>query len=483
MRSIRAVVAAGALAMAACSSDVVGPPPALKQGSGTFAVSQDGTPPLTSNAIKYRDNGAKPGTGKSGSAVVMARALLGSDGNTVVEASTGELDGAAFPGVIAKVQMKTGTEVSNYNDLAAGGYWSTTVASLPYRGTVQLQANVRDSDPERTDVVTVMTSVVKRPDLAARNLSVPTRVFPNTLVNVSALIEELNGDVGARANCVLRVNGMVVDDAAGIWVDAGDAVACAFQTSFAATGSHQVSVSAEGVVPGDWDSANNSVSGSVDVIAPEIRMNWQLIFQARDETYDYGYTYGSDQEAQAGTIRERSFGVYSTSPELAPAHGPVSFQATVTTDGAQVGTVSANGIWNANAWRHSGFDCWYATASSASFQLCRYPQYGMTVLEAVQNSARYVYHGWHTWYGYVYTFSGDITQGLGGYPIPADWFFFGVDVRATDAVGTVWRADASVLAGPYQDPYTWSACDHFLNADECHGGGTVRTWFGFNIGN
>lgn len=54
-------------------------------------------PALVSNGIKYRVNGLQPATGRSGSASLTARALLGKDGTTLVEATTGELDSAATP--------------------------------------------------------------------------------------------------------------------------------------------------------------------------------------------------------------------------------------------------------------------------------------------------------------------------------------------------------------------------------------------------
>src|SRR5918994_1013185 len=63
-------------------------------------------PQLVPNARRYKDTGMKPATGRSGSASLAARALLGKDGTTTIEMSTGQLDtDAATPGSINKAQL------------------------------------------------------------------------------------------------------------------------------------------------------------------------------------------------------------------------------------------------------------------------------------------------------------------------------------------------------------------------------------------
>jgi hypothetical protein len=62
--------------------------------------------------------------------------------------------------------------------------------------------------------------------------------------------------------------GQEVDDAGGIWVDAGDAVGCAFTHTFTAPGSYALAarVRTDG---GDWDEANNADTATLQVRAPE----------------------------------------------------------------------------------------------------------------------------------------------------------------------------------------------------------------------
>src|SRR5437763_14317786 len=77
---------------------VFGALPATSQSVPAYAIP---------NAKHYRESGVGNATGRSGSAHMTARALLGKDGNTTLEVTTGVLDsGAIPPGSFAKVQFK-----------------------------------------------------------------------------------------------------------------------------------------------------------------------------------------------------------------------------------------------------------------------------------------------------------------------------------------------------------------------------------------
>src|SRR5687768_4292723 len=97
-------------------------------------VTTTAKPQLVANARRYAEKGLKPATGRSGSASLTARALLGKNGMTTVEMTTGELDGGgAQPGNINKAQLKPLSEsgealyARNYTGLSGGGYFMTTV--------------------------------------------------------------------------------------------------------------------------------------------------------------------------------------------------------------------------------------------------------------------------------------------------------------------------------------------------------------------
>lgn len=296
--SMPAALAIVATAAVACSDTTA---PATAGRSRTVSaqtVAAEGF--LVANAVKYRDAGKKPATGRSGNATLTVRALRAKDNTTLFEITTGSLDDASVaPGQLAKVQLKgldpndpsVALWTDNHNGLTAGGYASYTYP-MPDRGMpVQVQANIRGIDP-RTDVVTVVENVKLRPDLSPTALAAPQRARLNTPVSIAATVRELNGDVGARANCVLYVDDTEADRLNGMWVDAGGTVSCAFAHAFASTGTKALRIALESVVPGDWDPANNSVSGSIDITsANDFNYFAQVFSDVQTHVYHYRYDY------------------------------------------------------------------------------------------------------------------------------------------------------------------------------------------------
>ena len=269
------MIVVGAL-VGACADEPTAPRAAPSLGAAGPSM-QLGLPTPKRNSVKYRDAGMKPATGRSGSATISARALYGSDGRATLEVTTGSFESAAAaPGNIDKVQVKLlennkiGRQVfaRNYNGLTGGGTWSQSLPAGPGR-TLQVVANVSGIDANRTDVVVVRERVKRRPDLVADQIDAPAKAAPGVPVTVAAVVRELNGDVGARANCVLYVDKVAVDRANGIWVEAGRSVTCAFSHRFAEAGTKALRVEVEGVSPSDWDAANNAVSGSIVIQAPD----------------------------------------------------------------------------------------------------------------------------------------------------------------------------------------------------------------------
>ncbi|HEX2203038.1 MAG TPA: hypothetical protein VHG91_07060 [Longimicrobium sp.] len=252
-RARLAVVALLALA-AACADDGVSPAARIRAESA--AVHSRGNPHLVSNAVKYRDSGAPHATGRSGTARLAARALVDSLGRTRLVVTTGDLDDtASAPGRIVKIQLKAwapdGTFLGtrNFNGLTGGGTWVSDLPGVGHGARIQVQGNVRGIDGRRTDVVTITETVKAAPRLDVA-LDAPERVLPGAPIPLVAVVTEVGGDVGARTDCVLYVNGHAVDSAKGIWVDAGDAVSCAFTYVFG-PGDHTVQVRLEGGATGE----------------------------------------------------------------------------------------------------------------------------------------------------------------------------------------------------------------------------------------
>ncbi|HEX6749751.1 MAG TPA: hypothetical protein VF092_20840 [Longimicrobium sp.] len=244
--------AALVLVSAACSDTAVSPSAtsAARAASRLAPTTTGSASRLVSNSVKYHDGSAPHATGRSGSARLEALAVTDAHGITTLTLTTGDLDHLdSAPGEIVKVQLKVfgpdGELISsrNYNQLPRGGTQTFELAGLPADSRIQVQANVRGIDGRRTDVVTLTETVKFGPALDV-DVHVPDGALVGAPVVITATVTETNGQVGTRTDCVLYIDGQPVDRADDIWVDAGDAVSCAFTYTFQRTGTYQVEVRA-----------------------------------------------------------------------------------------------------------------------------------------------------------------------------------------------------------------------------------------------
>jgi hypothetical protein len=233
------------------------------------------------NSRKYRDAGFHPATASAGSATISVRSLLGRSGTTDVEVTTGTFDGGATTGTLSSLQVKgydpNGVQLFTSTNNGLSG----STASFPYsnlaRGSkVQVKANVRSVSSSNTDVVTVSDVGHLRPDLVAVRIEGPPNSLVGWPVTFHAFIMETQGDVGARASCVLYVDGAAADRTDGIWVDAGGLVECKMAHSFSNSGTHAIELRVENVQPGDYDDSNNRVTGSIQIMQPAEFRGFQL---------------------------------------------------------------------------------------------------------------------------------------------------------------------------------------------------------------
>ncbi|MGZ3374210.1 MAG: hypothetical protein ACXU9Z_13045 [Gemmatimonadaceae bacterium] len=267
LTSFSVVVCAGLVATAC--TDPNGVPSQRSAPSAALAksVNRAATYP---NSRKYRDAGFHPATASAGSATISVRSLLGRSGTTDVEVTTGTFD-AIGSGTLSSVQVKGYDPRGVQLFTSTNNGLSVSKASFPYsnlaRGSqVQVKANVRNAS--KNEVVTVTDVVHLRPDLAALRVDGPPNALIGAPVNFTAFIMERLGDLGARASCVLYVDGTAADRADGIWVDAGRVVACAMTHAFSVAGTHTLEVRVENVLPGDYDDSNNRAAASINIVQP-----------------------------------------------------------------------------------------------------------------------------------------------------------------------------------------------------------------------
>jgi hypothetical protein len=229
------------------------------------------------NSVKYSDRGEKPSRGRSSKGQnVWSRALLGSDGTVTLEIATAEFEsGAPTVGQVEKVQVTSvlpdgRKSVLNVNDVPNNtGDVALAIGPRTHGTMLDVQANIDDSRGKRTDVVTTQPKVVHRPDLRVLPLDLPPRVQVGMPFDLAATVREMRGDLGARADCVLTVDGAQADRVSGMWVDAAGAASCLFRApAFTSAGPHSVTIRVEQVAPGDYDLANNSATTSIEAVLP-----------------------------------------------------------------------------------------------------------------------------------------------------------------------------------------------------------------------
>jgi hypothetical protein len=289
--------------------------------------SRGGQTRLNRNGNRYRDSGRHHhATGRSGSAQIQAVAVLHPDGVTRLTITTGDLDDpAGAPGYIARAQVKLspaaceggeggsrgkgrghggeddGEECRrtlNFNQLTE----PTVTLEIPglRRGdAVRIQANVRGVDGRRTDVVTLSAEVVLAPSVHV-DLQVPPRVVVGTPTLVTATVTETAGDLGSGGDCELYADGVLVDRATGIWVDAGDAVTCAFTYTPDHAGEQDLEVRLSGP-HGAAAGTSATDQATVDVVTP-LATAWAA--SAEDRSVEVGTRFEYHWEKRDGSHKE-----------------------------------------------------------------------------------------------------------------------------------------------------------------------------------
>lgn len=172
---------------------------------------------------------------------------------------------------------------------------------------IEAKVNVANSKTKQTEVVRGDARVLLRPDLAIGSPALPPTVNTRRIVNISAPITELQGDLDATADAVLFVDGVAVDQVQGLKVAAASQVGVVFATRFQTAGIHQLKIRLQNVNPGDFDYSNNEVSFAIEAVQPaftsmhydayynhsrqESHREWDDYYSAG--TSDYNYVYES----------------------------------------------------------------------------------------------------------------------------------------------------------------------------------------------
>jgi hypothetical protein len=331
-----------------------------------------------------------------------------------------------------------------YKDLNDGGYFKATYTNLWPGQPFQIQAHIRTST-KRNDTVGVTASVQKRPDIAVAGLLSPPRAPVNQPVKMIAVLSELNGNIGARTDCVLYVNDVEADRASGVWVDSGDTVSCAFSPTLGTLGNNRLKVRALSVDPGDWDTANNVFEKDVLVstLSPEFDVAHaealvydvhNVSFEQKGRFINSTFTGGYDWLYEEKTDTDGDIWSYTAGAEVAPLAAPASVTASLS-DGAQSWSVerALSGCEDFAIGQVNGRTFWTSIVGCGSL--------------FVQAGG---YSGTVTYTSRLLAQTFTIKNGVGAYDGPAQYVYNNVSTEdvngATVFNGNAWTIDVRVVA-------------------------------------
>lgn len=252
------------------------------------------------NSVKYKDTGVPNAVAVTTVASIEARALLNRNDTTDIEITTGSFEGDAPSGYVTKVKVgiptADGVLAVNFNH-AESATFTGNITGVIGGDVVTIDAHVRGLN-EGTDRATAQATVARRPDLSVVFVSTPTFAVKGRVGHVRTAIAENNGQLGARANVRLLIDGTEVDRAENVWVNAGGRVNVAFAPILEAEdGRHDFTVVVDSVTPGDWDESNNSRTESERVydVLDEF-YSWSAKASEREfDNYNYSTRSWSEQ--------------------------------------------------------------------------------------------------------------------------------------------------------------------------------------------
>jgi hypothetical protein len=187
---------------------------------------------------------------------------------------------------VKHLQIKTFTAdgaldaVRNVHDQdAADGIVEIQLPRVERGLRIEADAEVQTGTSPRTYVVRDATTSLLRPDLVVREVRAPKSTLNTSPIVVTAVIEEVNGDVGTTAHATLAGTLGYLGDPVDVTVAAGKSTVVTFAAlTLADPVPTQLSVDVNGAVPAEYDSANGARAATVDVTKNELPAPANVLF-------------------------------------------------------------------------------------------------------------------------------------------------------------------------------------------------------------
>jgi hypothetical protein len=145
---------------------------------------------------------------------------------------------------------------------------------------VRTEAEIQTGAPRReTFGVRAAATSLLRPDLVVREVQAPKSTLASSPFVVTAVIEEVNGDVGATAHVTLAGALGALTEPVGVTVAAGQRATVSFAPlSLATPVATELKVDVAGAAPGEYDAENGAHSVTVEVTKNELPGSVHVLF-------------------------------------------------------------------------------------------------------------------------------------------------------------------------------------------------------------
>lgn len=214
------------------------------------------------------------------------------------------------PSTLKKIQLKTFDQndtlvyTRNYNNgvSSPNGTSDIVLTDVVRHQPLQTMVLVQNSQTTNTQVLTATGVVLLRPEMSVDQITAPQTAYVNSLIDISAVIKELNGDVGA-ASTVQILNGSTVLDTANVNVQAGGTSPVAFLAKFSQPGTYNLRALISNVQPGEYDTTHNEKDFTINIIQPDKPMQYTSNYNYIDYkiTNNYNSYYEHDNVTEVGS--------------------------------------------------------------------------------------------------------------------------------------------------------------------------------------
>jgi hypothetical protein len=241
---------------------------------------------------------------------------------------------------VKHIQIKTFTTtggvdiVRNLREREADDGIVQIVLPRVHRGArIEADAEVQTGAPVRTYVVRDATTSLLRPDLVVREVRAPKSTLTTNPFVVTAVIDEVNGDVGATAHATLAGDLGYLGDPVDVTVAPGQSAVVTFAAlSLPEAVPTKLKVDVNDATPAEYDAVNGARTVTVDVTKNELPASTRVLFPS---LRGYGAQFGMH--------------LYAPVTPWPPGLGYADVEDKVKTLAPQLVRIFYNDNWDANA--------------------------------------------------------------------------------------------------------------------------------------